>query len=51
MNIEIGLLGNIKKKIVAKPADKSNEKAKNKMDESGQTQSVTKPSSSSAPKN
>jgi hypothetical protein len=26
MNIEIGLLGNIKKKIVAKPSDKSNEK-------------------------
>ena len=52
MNIEIGLLGNIKKKIVAKPSDKGNEKTtKSKMDESGQTQqSVTKPSSTSATK-
>ena len=55
MNVEIGLLGNIKKKIVAKPTDKANEKqSKSKMDESagGDTQqsAATKPSSTSATK-
>ena len=41
MNVEIGLLGNIKKKIVAKPSEKALEKhSKSKMDDSagGHTQ-------------